>query len=63
VILDALPSLAAMTRAEGWLLVSGVLEQDDMVVTAAAEAAGFKKQRQTQRGNWLCIEFRKNLPA
>ncbi|MCB0574893.1 MAG: 50S ribosomal protein L11 methyltransferase [Saprospiraceae bacterium] len=63
VILDALPSLAAMTRAEGWLLVSGILEQDDVVVTTAAEAAGFKKQRQTQRGNWLCIEFRKNLPA
>ena len=57
VILDTLPRLAELTRPGGWLLVSGILEQDGEVVMAAAEAVGFEKKNGTQRGNWLCIKF------
>lgn len=57
VILDSLPRLAELLRPGGWLLVSGILEQDETIVVETATTAGFKKKKQTQRGNWLCIEF------
>ncbi len=59
VILESLPRLAELTRPGGWLLVSGILEQDETIVTERATASGFAKQHQTQRGNWLCIGFRR----
>lgn len=59
VILDSLERLAELTRPGGWLLVSGILEQDETIITETAVANGFEQQRQTQRGNWLCIEFRR----
>ena len=61
VILDSLPRLAELTRPGGWLLVSGILEQDAEIVTATATAGGFEKQRQTRRGNWMCVEFRRQI--
>ena len=57
VILDALPRLAEMTRPGGWLLVSGILLSDEQVVTAAAQAAGYKLSWFGSRGNWLCGLF------
>jgi len=60
VILDSLDRLAELTRPDGWLLLSGILEQDESIITQTAEANGFEKQRQTQRGNWLCIAFRRS---
>lgn len=59
VILDSLPRLAALLKPGGWLLVSGILEQDGAVVTDAAVAAGFVQRDVAQRGNWLCIKFTK----
>ncbi len=60
VILDSLPRLAELTKAGGWLLVSGILAQDETVIVENAEKNGFQKQKQTQRGNWLCIRFLKS---
>lgn len=57
VILEALPALADKIKTGGWLLVSGILIQDEDVVSAAALQAGFRKEAQAQRGNWLCIRF------
>lgn len=57
VILDALPRLAGMIRPGGWLLVSGILKEDETIVTGTAKSAGFSLQRIESRGNWLCIEF------
>ncbi|HNL37529.1 MAG TPA: 50S ribosomal protein L11 methyltransferase [Saprospiraceae bacterium] len=57
IILDSLPRLAGLVRAGGWLLVSGILHDDETVVTTAARAAGFTQGRTDRRGNWLCIEF------
>ena len=57
VILEALPRLAELLKSSGWLLVSGILEQDGPMVRDAATQAGFDCQLQEQRGNWLCLRF------
>ncbi len=59
VILDSLPELARLLKPIGWLLVSGMLIQDEEIVTDAAAQAGFKKRKKTERGNWLCLHFEK----
>lgn len=59
VILDALPTLSRLLKPYAWLLVSGILLQDEAVVTDAAAKAGFEKKKKTERGNWLCMEFRR----
>jgi ribosomal protein L11 methyltransferase len=57
VILDSLPRLAELSTPTGLLLVSGILREDETVITTAAQEAGFKYQWLEQRGNWLCILF------
>jgi ribosomal protein L11 methyltransferase len=57
VILDSLPALYGMLRPGGWLLVSGILHQDEPIVSENAAAAGFEKRNRTEKGNWLCIAF------
>ncbi len=59
VILDTLPELSNLLVPGGWLLVSGILLQDESIVTDAAAGAGFERKQKTERGNWLCMEFRK----
>lgn len=57
VILESLPRLAALTKPGGWLLVSGILAQDESIVAETALANGFVQKNRTQRGNWLCCLF------
>ncbi len=57
VILDSLPALVSLVKSGGWLLVSGILLQDETVVSDAAAGAGFEKMKKTEKGNWLCIVF------
>lgn len=57
VILDSLSRLAQICKPGGWLLVSGILAEDETVIVEAAQQVGFRKITQTQRGNWLCIRF------
>lgn len=59
VILEGLPRLATMARPGAWLLLSGILQEDGALVRQAAAEAGFDFQQGTQRGNWLCLEFRR----
>ncbi|MEQ1746104.1 MAG: 50S ribosomal protein L11 methyltransferase [Saprospiraceae bacterium] len=58
VILDSLPRLAELLKPGGWLLVSGILREDEAVVVAAAEGVGFVAEEIIARGNWLCIRFK-----
>ena len=57
VILATLPQLASLLQPAGWLLISGILLDDEAVVTTAAQAAGFENKWFTKRGNWLCGLF------
>ncbi|MFN0216330.1 MAG: 50S ribosomal protein L11 methyltransferase [Saprospiraceae bacterium] len=59
VILESLPALAKLLKPKGWLLISGILLTDEVIVTEAAEAAGFSKKEMKNRGNWLCGVFEK----
>lgn len=57
VILESLPALAKRLKSNGWLLISGILLEDESIVTEAAQAAGFLKKEMKSRGNWLCGLF------
>ena len=59
IILDSLPRLAEMTKPGGWLLISGIMLQDEEIVSDAAAAAGFHRRELWSRGNWLCIHLQK----
>lgn len=60
IILASLEQLAQLTRPGGWLLVSGILLQDEEIVVNAAVEAGFSQVEIWKRGNWLCIYFVRN---
>jgi len=60
VILDSLPRLAKLVKPGGWLLVSGILREDEEVVSAAAKQAGFVRRALNARGNWLSLVFTTN---
>lgn len=60
IILASLEQLANLTRSGGWLLVSGILLQDEEIVVNAAIEAGFAQLEIWRRGNWLCIYFVRN---
>jgi ribosomal protein L11 methyltransferase len=61
IILDSLPQLSRMTKPGGWLLLSGILLQDEQIVVEAAQAVGFELVELNKRGNWLCIHMAKAL--
>ncbi len=58
-LLTSFPSLSALLRPKGWLLISGIVEKDAEVMEKAAESTGLHLSRRYERGRWLCLIFRK----
>ena len=67
VILDSLFELSQMVKPGGWLIASGFLKEDEMVVVDVAWRVAFiltainEKTRETEAGKmtWLCLLFEK----
>lgn len=57
VILDTLPALRNKIEANGILLVSGILQQDQEQVEQAATQAGFILKGQLVRNGWVAMMF------
>jgi ribosomal protein L11 methyltransferase len=60
VILESLPALYAMTASPGVLLISGVLQTDEDLVTTQAESQGFRKTESRHRGAWAAVVMDKS---
>ena len=57
VILDYLPQLKQILRAEGYLLLSGLLTSDEKDIIEACEQQGLRLQRENERNNWISLLF------
>jgi ribosomal protein L11 methyltransferase len=57
VILDTLPTLSSLLKPGGWLLVSGILLQDEAAILEATRQNGLTEKAKTHKGNWLCMTF------
>ncbi len=55
VILASLPELRKRLSANGQLLISGILHDDEPVIMEMATAQGFREFGQQKRGNWMAI--------
>lgn len=57
VLLDNAEILSLVLDQKGCLLLSGILKEDEELVTARYEANGFKTKNILRRGEWLCIQM------
>ena len=57
ILLQDMAQLKALLAAGGALLVSGILEADEPIITEAASAAHLFKDYVRQEGAWLAIRF------
>jgi len=55
VILASLPELRKRLTANGLLLISGILHEDESAILEAAAVQGFQEMAQQKRGNWMAI--------
>lgn len=58
VILASLPELRKRLSANGLLLISGILHEDEPAILEAAEKQGFRELAQQKRGNWMAMLLR-----
>ncbi len=59
VLLNSSAPLFQQLSTNGILLVSGLLERDEEIITAAYEKEGFSKIQVQSKNGWICIEFKK----
>lgn len=55
VILASLPELRRRLSANGLLLISGILHEDEPAILEAATKEGFRELGQQKRGNWMAM--------
>ena len=58
VILDSLEQMKSMTKQGGFVLISGILEQDQTVIQNAMRKHNYLVADRRQRGDWLCYLLR-----
>ena len=59
VILASFSALYQRLHLRGRLLISGILKTDELLVTQAATAGGWRTLNRLERGEWICLELRK----
>jgi len=59
VLLQSAPQLFERLQSKGTMLISGILEEDENIVTEAFTTAGFTIQHQFSKGYWKCIQMTK----
>lgn len=55
VILDSLPTLFQKTKANGQVLISGLLLTDQSLISEAVEKVGFTIESVRTKGEWICM--------
>ncbi|HMP91477.1 MAG TPA: 50S ribosomal protein L11 methyltransferase, partial [Phnomibacter sp.] len=62
VLLEQAPALVAGLAANGTLVLSGILQQDETDIKNCFEQRGLQTFKQLERNNWLAIIFKKMTP-
>lgn len=57
VILDYLPQFPSLVKKGGYLLLSGLLVEDEAAVRPACEKEGFLFENRKERNNWISLLF------
>jgi ribosomal protein L11 methyltransferase len=59
ILLQYMQQLSQLLKNEGYILMSGLLEEDKKIILASAAEAGFTEVKGTAADNWISILFRK----
>lgn len=57
VLLESMPALRKKTNPGGTLLLSGILQSDQTIISEAAASAGFTLSERFQEAEWTCFWF------
>ncbi len=57
VLLGAMEEMHNRLKADGWLLISGILVEDLGQIQAAAERVGLSFQKSEGKNEWICAQF------
>lgn len=60
VLTDNIPVLSRQLHSNGLLILSGILEEDEEVISSCAEAFGLSLHEKTTRNKWVCLTFKKS---
>ena len=59
ILLQYMQPMMGLLVADGYLLLSGILTEDEAIITAAATAAGFHFQEKKGQAGWLALLFKR----
>jgi ribosomal protein L11 methyltransferase len=59
ILLESMHALYTILNAGGQLLMSGLLTEDEAIITESALKCGFKRQEVSRLENWIAIRFTK----
>lgn len=58
ILLRFMKDMRRLLQTDGLLILSGILTEDEPVITDAAVANGFSFERKAQKENWLAMQFK-----